>query len=298
MTERVCDFCGNKAENIVLYCPLCNVIFCDICYNGTCGGICRFISSSGIHHYPYHGEMSLLQPDQKLDAVLIEKDFFLSCKTYISIAFKNRTKTILNFNIVKNRLTSYALEIQPKKEKKRTSSIMFSGLKTKCLKYIHSDEEDRPIESSKIRALLLDKEHTITYKTSSFGLLLRELLESLDYPDSIIEDITTDTLTLFSVFKFVTFRCITSPYSLETGIKWSSPNGKDIESKRNEGVTHIPNILIIWAGIEGETKYFDSEESRIIKLKNMVAPYKGAVGIQRSGVDYTLSVTMQCINLE
>lgn len=269
----ICDFCNKSIKYIPIVCIICGVKMCDSCYNLTCGGSCRFISESGLYHSNDHPPMILYDEEKKST---LEDEITNNSKSYISLNVFGTTRSILTLFLDKYPIISYVAKITYPINK--VSAMQIRDNTMNIITHSHSNVEYQLLDNNDVKTLLSDNEKNITCKSSLFTVLITEFLESLDYPEDMVKRVIGDLLSI-NKFKFITFRCIRSPYSISSSFN----------------IDHIKGALIIWKkelptlGID-EVPIQDEDE-RILRLKAMVKLFKEDIKTKYDSANYSMSIT-------
>ena len=266
----ICDFCNKSIKYIPVVCTDCSIKMCDDCYNLTCGGNCRFISESGSHHSSDHSPMILPQKESKNC-----NSFVCYSRSYITLDVIDSTRSLLSLSLSKYPIISYMLKITCPIN--NISTFKIRNVTTNIITHSHSNTEHNLLDNDDVKILLHDTAINITCKNSIFSVLITEFLESLDYPENIVKAVIKDFLEI-NKFKYITFRCIRSPYSIS-----SSSN-----------IDHIKGCLIIWKGesfsMQDEVKIQDEDE-RILRLKSTIKLFKDDIKTKYESANYSMSIT-------
>lgn len=264
-----CDYCNYKGN--ILSCPTCGIKMCYSCYNATSGGECHFTSKMGVHHFPHHSPMSFYIGEIKAD----NEDYCsLSCKTYVTFMCKENTTTIINIKLNAKRLTSFCIDVLPSTNK--TSLIQLSDQKSNVLEYVHSIEVEDTLKCETIKWLMSG---AITCKRSDFSNLLLEFLECIDHNEHLVNEMRTH-INSIKGFKFITFKCIISPYTLTSTHLFK----------------HLSPALVLWCGDVADLSPSMDEDETISKLREMAKPFKNDIKHKYSGIDYSMAVTLQHVS--
>ena len=268
---EVCDYCDMKSS-VTLYCTVCSVMMCHICYNSTLGGRCCFISKKDVQHTAKHimsleCSPSLLEERKKGK----EKKEFPLTRTYISFSSIKGITCITEIMSPFESLANYVVQIKPKITKQ--SEIIMCDSEYDTLNYVHSDSEKNIYKDNVAKNILKNSPYTITCKISDFGVNVRECLDSIDYPPALINNVIADLTTTATGcrLKDITYVCVNSPYS--------------IISSCGDNLTPI---MILW---EEGSQLLTTEGDLITKTKGMMLPMKDTTRVKYSGIDYVCSVT-------
>jgi hypothetical protein len=263
-----CDFCTKSVKYPTLHCYSCYINMCDTCYNLTCGGNCCFLARNGAYHTTSHPPMMFLDSEEKETL----HNYHLRAKSYISVNIDENVRTTLNICLADTRIISYVAKLISNEKKPAMMRIKHENVDV--FTYKHSPEDSQLLNKEDIKSVILDKEINITCRRSDFTILITELLESLDYPESIVKNIILDLLASCSYFKMITFRCIRSPYNVTSSHPFN----------------HIKGALIIWSGDLQEQEVHNEEET-ISRLRNMTKLLKEDIKSKYNGKDYSMFVT-------
>lgn len=276
--KQGCDYCSDTTSLIQLYCPTCGGELCSTCYNRTCGGRVQFTTKKKSLHLAMHSRMRVKTSKEEVNFPTTNV-FFLGAKSYLTFKYVHTVTTLVHIEQNKESLTSWLVEITPSSEV-GIASVVGTSIKMRVLSHIHSMEAEATLDKEDIKELIHESKERLVCKGVEFGLLLRECLDSLNYPSCQVNAIIADLEPCARSFKIVAFRLISSACEVTSSCD----------------AIHLPGICVIWCGNPSSIQNTDPEHEQLTKVTNITRGLRSNSFPIREGHNYTIMFTHQQVS--